>query len=203
MRVEGDGWRVVSARVGLRQQIRDIWTYREFLVLSVKTQLRVKYKNSALGFLWSMLNPALYLVVFYIVFQLILENGIPSFPIFLLSGLLVWNLFSASIAGATGSIVGGGPIVKKVVLPPRDPAARRRSAPGSCTSSCRASCCVLALVVFRYSVATGSYLPLIVPALLSILLLAGRARRSSSARSTSASATPSTWSSWRCSRGSG
>ena len=67
MSVHSDApWRVVSARTGLRQQLRDIWAYREFLVLSVRTQLKVKYKNSTLGFMWSMLNPALYLVVYYI-----------------------------------------------------------------------------------------------------------------------------------------
>ena len=140
MRVEGDGWRVVSARVGLRQQIRDIWTYREFLVLSVKTQLRVKYKNSTLGFLWSMLNPALYLVVFYVVFQLILENGIPTFPIFLLSGLLVWNLFSGLDRRCHRLDRRRRSALEEGVVPARDPAAGRGRCRGWCTSSSRASC---------------------------------------------------------------
>ena len=69
-----------------------IWQYRELLVGMTRKELKVKYKNSVLGFVWSMLNPALYLVVFYVVFQVILVRGIPNFPIFLLSGLLVWNL---------------------------------------------------------------------------------------------------------------
>ncbi len=172
MQVEGDaGWRVVSARVGLGQQIRDIWKYREFLVLSVRTQLNVKYKNSALGFLWSMLNPALYLVVFYVVFQLILENGIPSFPIFLLSGLLIWNLFSAGIAGATGSIVGGGAIVKKVSFP-REILPLSAVGAGLVHFFLQSVVLVLALVLFRYSVG-WEYLPLIPPALLALVLLAG------------------------------
>ena len=133
-------WRVVSARTGLRQQLRDIWAYREFLILSVRTQLKVKYKNSALGFLWSMLNPALYLVVYYIVFQIILGSGIPNFAIFLLSGLLVWNLFSYAIAGATGSIVGGAGIIKKVSFPREILPAGGGGRPASCTSSCRPWC---------------------------------------------------------------
>lgn len=165
------GWRVVSARVGLRQQIRDIWTYREFLVLSVRTQLNVKYKNSALGFLWSMLNPALYLVVFYIVFQLILENGIPNFPIFLLSGLLVWNLFSAGIAGSTGAIVAGGAIIKKVSFP-REILPLSAVGAGLVHFFLQSIVLVLALFLFRYSVA-WEYLPLVVPALLALVLLAG------------------------------
>ena len=164
-------WRDVSGRIGLRRQLRDIWTYREFLVLSVRTQLSLKYRNSTLGFLWSMLNPALYLVVFYIVFQLILENGIPSFAIFLLSGLLVWNLFSTGIAGATGSIVGGGPLIKKVTFP-------REILPLAAVGAAvvhfflQSVVLVLALVLFRYAVG-WEYLVLVPFALLALILLAG------------------------------
>ncbi|MGH9181961.1 MAG: ABC transporter permease, partial [Acidimicrobiales bacterium] len=94
-----------------------IWRYRELLAGLVRKELKVKYKNSALGFFWSMLNPALYLVVFYVVFVKILRAGIPEFPIYLLSGLLVWNLFSTSLSAATGSVVGNSAIVKKVAFP--------------------------------------------------------------------------------------
>ena len=109
--------RVVSSRPSVIRRLADIWRYRELLVGLVRKELKVKYKNSALGFLWSMLNPALYLVVFYVVFQLILKAGIPSFAIFLLSGLLVWNLFSAGVSAATGSVVANSAIVKKVAFP--------------------------------------------------------------------------------------
>src|SRR5438067_8464950 len=71
--------RVVSARVDLRQRFRDIWIYRELLLGLVRKELKVKYKNSVLGFLWSMLNPATSLIVYYVVFQLILKAGIPQF----------------------------------------------------------------------------------------------------------------------------
>ena len=59
----------------------------------------------------------LYLVVFYVAFQVILQSAVPSFPLFLLSGLLVWNLFSTGLAGATGSIVANSGIVNKVSFP--------------------------------------------------------------------------------------
>ena len=155
MKVDRDSeWRTVSARAGLRQQVVDIWTYREFLLLSVRTALKVKYKNSALGIVWSMLNPALYLVVFYVVFQLILENGIPNFAIFLLSGLLVWNLYSGGLAGATGSVVGGGAIIKKVAFP-------REILPLAAVGSALVNfffqvvVLVAALVLFRYAPGLG------------------------------------------------
>jgi ABC-2 type transport system permease protein len=83
----------------------------------VRTELKVRYKNSALGFAWSLLNPLLYLVVFYVAFDLILGAGIPAFPIFLLSGLLVWNLFSTGLGAATGSVVANSSLVKKVAFP--------------------------------------------------------------------------------------
>src|SRR3954470_12124034 len=98
--------RVVSARVSLRYRLAEIWRYRELFVGLVRKELKVKYKESFLGFLWSMLNPAATLLIYYVVFQLILKNGIPHFAIYLVSGILVWNLFSTAVPAATGSVVG-------------------------------------------------------------------------------------------------
>src|SRR5262249_24427944 len=107
----------VATRPSPARRLRDIWTYRELLGNLVRKELKVKYKNSALGFLWSLLNPALYLVVFYIVFQLILKSGIPNFPIFLLAGLLPWNLFSVGLGASAASVTANGALVSKVWFP--------------------------------------------------------------------------------------
>lgn len=109
--------RVVSHRLSVREQIREVVDYRELLVGMVRRELKVKYKNSALGFLWSLLNPALQLGVYYVVFQLFLGTGVPSFAVFLLCGLLVWNLVGGSMAAATGSVSGAGSLVNKVYFP--------------------------------------------------------------------------------------
>ena len=109
--------RVVSAERSVSERLREIWRYRELLLSLVRKELKVKYKDSFLGFAWSMLNPAFTLTIYYVVFQLILGVGIPLFPIYLGSGLLVWNLFSGALSGATGSIVGNSSIVKKVSFP--------------------------------------------------------------------------------------
>ena len=109
-----------------------VWAYRELLVNFTRKELKVKYKNSALGFVWSLLNPALYLVVFYVVFQIILQVKIPYFAIFLLSGLLPWNLFSAGLGGATGVDRRQRRPRRQGLVPARDPAARvdrRRARP--------------------------------------------------------------------------
>lgn len=99
------------------ERVRAIWNHRELLVNLVRKDLKVKYKNSVLGFAWSLLNPLLYLTVFYLVFQTILRAGIPNFQIYLLCGVLSWNLFTASVAGATSSITANTPLVTKVWFP--------------------------------------------------------------------------------------
>ena len=101
----------------LLQRLGAVWAYRELLGNLTRKELKVKYKNSILGFLWSLLNPLLYLIVFSVVFQEILRAQIPTYAIFLLSGLLVWNLFSTGLASATGSIVGNASLVQKVWFP--------------------------------------------------------------------------------------
>ena len=160
--------RVSTARVGLWERIAEIWRYRELLIALTRTELKVKYKNSALGFVWSMLNPALYLVVFYVVFQLILGNGIPNFPIYLLSGLLIWNLFSTALAASTSSVVANAGLVRKVAFP-------REILPLASVGAAllhfflQAIVLIAALVIFRYDVAF-SYLPLLPVALFALLL---------------------------------
>jgi ABC-2 type transport system permease protein len=161
--------RLSTARVGLWERLGELWRYRELLVAFTRTELKVKYKNSILGFAWSMLNPALYLVVFYVVFQLILGSGIPNFPIFLLSGLLVWNLFSAGVGSATGSVVANAGLVRKVALP-------REILPlasvGAALVHFFLQAIVLfgALAVFQYNYVAVAYLPLLPVALLALLI---------------------------------
>lgn len=169
-RAETKPTRVISNRTTVPQRVVEIWRYRELLVGLVRKELKVKYKNSALGFLWSMLNPALYLGVFYIVFQLVLKNGIPYFAIYLLSGLLVWNLFSTALAAATGSVVGNAAIVKKVSFP-REILAL--AAVGASLIHFFLQACVLlaALVGFRYA-PSPRFMLLIPVALVALLLLA-------------------------------
>ena len=109
--------RTITPRGSFGTRVRDIVRYRELLANLVRKDLKLKYKSSVLGFLWSLLNPAMLLVVYYFVFSVVLGSGLPRFPIYLLSGLLVWNLFSVALMGATGSVVGNANIVNKVWFP--------------------------------------------------------------------------------------
>jgi ABC-2 type transport system permease protein len=101
----------------LRERIERIVRFRELLVGLVRKELKVRYKNSVLGFAWSLLNPLMILVVYYFAFSVIIGTSIPRFPVYLLTGVLVWNLFSSGLAGATSSVVTNSALVKKVAFP--------------------------------------------------------------------------------------
>src|SRR3989442_1542649 len=83
---------------------REIWQFRELLVNLVRKELKVKYKDSTLGFLWSLARPTFLLAVYYMVFGVFLKSGIPDFAFYLFAGLVAWDLFGAVLGGCTGSI---------------------------------------------------------------------------------------------------
>ena len=109
--------RVVSAEVAIRTRLVEIWRSRELLGKLVATEIKVKYKNSALGLAWSMVAPAITLAIYWAVFGLITKNSIPHFVIYLFSGMVMWNFFSTSLQTSTGVIVERAGIVKKVAFP--------------------------------------------------------------------------------------
>ncbi len=162
--------KVVSARVSTTERLRQVWLYRELLVNLIRKELKVKYKGSAIGFLWTMLNPAMYVGIYYLAFSVFLPNNIPRFPIFLLAGLIVWNLFSGALGAATGSIVGNGSIVGKVSFPRE---VLPLAAVGANVVHFLLQCVVLlgALAIFQHAPSL-SYAPLLIPALLVLLILA-------------------------------
>lgn len=107
----------VSKRPSPFRRLVHLWQYRELVANLTRKELKVKYKNSVLGFVWSLLNPLMYLVVFSLVFNLIANVSIPYFGIFFLAGLLAWNLFSAALSAGTSSIVMNAQLVTKVWFP--------------------------------------------------------------------------------------
>lgn len=99
-------------------KLRELYAYWELAENLVIRDLKVRYKNSVLGFLWSLLNPLLLMLVFTIVFTIMLPNlAIPKFPVFVLCALLPWNFFNTSVLGGTTSIVSNGHLIKKVYFP--------------------------------------------------------------------------------------
>ena len=100
-------------RVGERLHI--LVAHREILANLVRKELKVKYAASVLGAVWSLLNPLVYLAVFSFVAR-VLGAGIPNYPVYLLSGLLAWNLFSASMGSGARAVLDNANLVKKVAF---------------------------------------------------------------------------------------
>jgi ABC-2 type transport system permease protein len=107
---------LVAPRQPVAAHLRDIWKFRELLRNLVRKELKVKYKKSFLGFLWSMINPLFLLAVYSFVFN-ILGTAFDYFTIWLLIGILAWNLFNSSVLAGTASVSGNAYLVNKVRFP--------------------------------------------------------------------------------------
>ncbi|SDS28140.1 ABC transporter permease [Microterricola viridarii] len=101
--------------------IREIFQQREMLSLLVRRDLKSRYKDSALGFVWTLVRPLTQLLIYYIVIGQFLSaaraGGIPDFAIYVFTGLTAYGLLSETIGGGTSSIVGNAGLIKKIYLP--------------------------------------------------------------------------------------
>jgi ABC-type polysaccharide/polyol phosphate export permease len=97
--------------------ISDIYQNRELIWALAIKELQVRYKRSALGFLWALLNPLLMMIVLTMVFSTLMQATIQHYPIFLMSTLLPWTFFSQSLSYSADSIVSNGDLLKKVYVP--------------------------------------------------------------------------------------
>lgn len=85
----------------------------------VRTDFKLRYQGSVLGYAWSLLRPLLIFVILYIVFVKFLRfgAGVPHFPIYLLLGIVIWNFFNEMTVQSLGSIVGRGDLIRKIRIP--------------------------------------------------------------------------------------
>jgi ABC-type polysaccharide/polyol phosphate export permease len=107
---------VVSSERG-QSWLAEVYQYREFLFNLVKRDLKVRYRNSVLGFVWSLLNPLLMMTVFSIVFSVLTIHENEIYPVFILVALLPWNYTASSVMGAVNAIAGNGHLIKRVYFP--------------------------------------------------------------------------------------
>jgi ABC-2 type transport system permease protein len=114
-----DAGSVQGFAIGTLESVRDIWAHRELLGLLTRRELKARYKDSTLGFFWSLMRPLTMLLIYYLAVGKFLgaERSIPDFAIYIFTGLTAWNLFSEIVASGTGSIVANSGLVKKVYLP--------------------------------------------------------------------------------------
>jgi ABC-2 type transport system permease protein len=110
---------------GHGQGLRDVLRSRYLLKLLVQKELRVRYRGSVLGILWSYVKPGVQFVVFYIALGVFLglqqsernPGGLPNYAIYLFSGIVLINYFSEALGNASRAIVSNGGLIKKIYLP--------------------------------------------------------------------------------------
>lgn len=104
---------------GTFESIRDVWSHRELLDQLIRREVRARYKDSVLGFFWSLAKPLAMLFVYYIALGKFLgaARSIPDFAIFIFAGLTAWQLFGDIVIIGTASIVGNAGLIKKVYVP--------------------------------------------------------------------------------------
>lgn len=98
---------------------RDLWRYRELLGFLAWRDIKVRYKQAALGAAWALFQPIVTMAIFTFVFGRLAkmpDGGVP-YPVLVLAGLLPWQLFSSALNGASGSLVGNSHLISKVYFP--------------------------------------------------------------------------------------
>lgn len=99
------------------RNIRELNVYRYALYNFVSTNLSSRYRRSAIGFLWSLLNPLFTMVIMAVVFSSLYKVPFSQFSLYLFSGLLPWNLITSSLLGGSMSIINAESYLKKVYIP--------------------------------------------------------------------------------------
>ena len=96
---------------------KTLFGYRDLLKELVSRDLKLKYRRSFLGYVWSVLNPLMIMVIMYIVFSNIFRWNIPYYPVYLISGQMMFNFFSASTTQSIYSITDNASLLKKTYVP--------------------------------------------------------------------------------------
>lgn len=98
-------------------ELRELFRYRDLLVQLVARDLKVRYKNSVLGFFWSLLNPLVQVATITIIFKYVMPLGIPNYSAYLLVAFLPWTFFQMSLMDASQSVLAHHDLLKKVYFP--------------------------------------------------------------------------------------
>ena len=128
--------------------LKDLYNYRELLKTNIKKDIGGKYKKSALGILWTFINPLLQIAVYAWVFQVILKSDIENYVVYLCCGIIPWQFFSAVVLRGAATIVDNGNIIKKVYFP-------REILPISVVSSECVNFCISTIIILGFVIFGG------------------------------------------------
>src|SRR5436190_18848786 len=98
-------------------ELKELWKFRELLIVMVQRDLKIRYKNSALGFLWSLLNPLITVVVMSFVLSNFMLKGAPSLSAYVLAAYLPYIFFQVCILDSAQTILVAMPLIKKIYFP--------------------------------------------------------------------------------------
>lgn len=95
----------------------NLYAYRQLIWQLAWSEFKLRYKNSVLGYVWSLLEPLLMLTVLYYVFSHLMKMQIENYQLFLLLGIIIWNFLSRATSIGMNSIVGKPSLIKKIYFP--------------------------------------------------------------------------------------
>lgn len=107
----------IKPKVKLDLGLKELWDARELFYFFTWRDIRVKYKQTLLGFAWAILQPLLMTIVFSLAFSNNHSRQNIPYPLFVCSGFILWNVFASGIAGAGNSMVSNANIIKKIYFP--------------------------------------------------------------------------------------
>lgn len=147
----------------MTERLHEIWDYRDMIGGLVKRELRGRYKGSLAGFLWNYINPLCQILVYIFVFGIIFTSPLNNFYVYLIVGIMPWNMFSSAIIQASGCIFAQADMVKKIYFP-------REVLVISVTASQLVNFLISYLIAFVVIIVTGAgvnlklllYLPIII-----------------------------------------
>jgi len=162
---------IEPTRGWLSLKLKDIWQYRELLYFLTWRDVKVRYKQTVIGFLWAIIQPFLKMVVFSVIFGGLAKmdsEGFP-YPIFLYAGLLPWQFFASAVSRSGESVVGSANLIKKVYFP-------RLIIPiasvGACLVDFAISFIILIVLMFYYSIIPTLSIFMVLPLVLATIFTA-------------------------------
>lgn len=99
-------------------ELQELWRYRGLVRNLVARDLKVRYKRSALGFIWVTVSPLLTTIVLTVAFSFLFGKTQPLYPLFVLGGLLIWNVFAQGSIAAMSNLIGNGGTLRRMYIPP-------------------------------------------------------------------------------------
>ncbi len=91
--------------------------YRDLILVLTQKEMQVRYKNTFLGYLWSVAQPLALAFVFFVAFKVVMRINVPNYTLFLITALFPWQWFSNSVTSANGVFIGNASIIKKINFP--------------------------------------------------------------------------------------